>query len=47
MCHMSLMTLNCGLEVMQSVGTWTDQRITAVSVIVILVNMMLGANIKV
>ena len=43
MCRVSFtLTLNYGLQVMQSVGTWADQRITAVSAIVILVNMMLG-----
>jgi len=41
------LTLNYGLKGMQSEGNGADPRITAVSVIVILVNMMMGANIKV
>jgi hypothetical protein len=42
-----ILTLNYGLEGMQSVDTWDYQRITAVSAVVIMVNMMLGANINV
>jgi len=48
MCHVSFtLTLNYGLKGMQSEGTWADQRITAISAIVILVNVMKGASIKV
>jgi len=42
-----ILTLNCGLEGMQSVDTWAYQKIAAASAVVILVNMMMGANIKV
>jgi len=48
MCRVSFtLTLNYGLEGMQSEGTWANQRITAVSAIEILVNMKLAANVKI
>jgi len=46
-CVYFTLILNYGLEGMQIEGTWVDQRITVLSAIVILVNMMLGTNIKV
>jgi len=46
--HVSFtLILNYGLEGMQSESTWADQRVTAVSAIVIQDNMMLGASITV
>jgi hypothetical protein len=39
-----ILTLNCGLEEMHSVGTGGDRRITAEPAIVILDNMMMGGK---
>jgi hypothetical protein len=45
MCRVSFtLTLNCGLEGMQKEATGADQKIRAVSAVLILVNMKMGSK---